>query len=122
MSCAEEKHVGKEEQAGYRINYSTIDQIFNLQSLVQKYMCKSKGRFYVLMVDFSKGFDRPTVPHALILYILMDVGVFGRLNVLRNMYKGLKSCVKTPKGSTDFFIVLGPWVGCVLSPMLFIFT
>ena len=119
ISCAEENNGGKEEQAGYRMNYSTIDQIFNLQFLVQEYMWKSKGRFYVLMVDFSKGFDRPTVPHTLLLYKLMDVGVYGRLNVLRNMYKGLKSCVKTPKGSTDFFIVLGPWVGCMLSPMLF---
>ena len=54
----------KEEQAGSRRNNSTIDQIFNLQSLVQKYMCKSKGRCYVLMVDFSKAFD--TEPHVLL--------------------------------------------------------
>ena len=33
---AKENNVDKEEQAGYRRNYSTIDQIFNLQSLVLK--------------------------------------------------------------------------------------
>ena len=75
-----ENNVDKEEQAGYRRNYSTIDQIFNLQSLVQKYMCKSKGRCYVLMLDLLKAFD--TVPHVLLWYKLMKLGVHGRvLNV-----------------------------------------
>ena len=38
ISWAKENNVDKEKQAGYRRNYSTIDQIFNLQSLVQKYV------------------------------------------------------------------------------------
>ena len=112
-SWAKENNVDKEEQAGYRRNYSTIDQIFNLQSLVQKYMCKSKGRCYVLMVDFSKTFD--TVPHALLWYKLMKLGVYGRvLNVLRNMYEGLKSCVITPEGLTDYLdCARGTRQGCM---------
>ena len=44
ISWAKENNVDKEEQAGYRRNYSTIDQIFNLQSLVHTYMFKSKSR------------------------------------------------------------------------------
>ena len=120
INWAKENNVDKQEQAGYCRNYSTIDQIFNLQSLVQKYMCKSKGRCYVLMVDFSKAFD--TVPHALLWYKLMKLGVHGRvLNVLRSMYKGFKSCVRMPEGLTDYFdCARGTRQGCMLSPMLFV--
>ena len=102
ISSAKENNIDKDEQAGYRRNYSTINQIFYLQPPVQKYMCKKKGRCYVLMVDFSKAFD--TVPHALLWYKLMKLGAHGRvLNIPRNMYKCLKSCVRTPEGLTDYF-------------------
>ena len=37
---------------------STIDNIFTLQSLAQKYLSKPGGRFYCLYIDFSKAFDR----------------------------------------------------------------
>ena len=42
----------EEAQAGFRKGYSTIDNLFTLQSMVQKYTCKPCGRFYVLYVDF----------------------------------------------------------------------
>lgn len=42
-----------EEQAGYRAGYSTVDQIFVLQSVVQKYVSKPRGRFYVAFIDFK---------------------------------------------------------------------
>ena len=39
-------------------SYSTIDNLFCLQTLVTKYL-KSKGkRFYAVFVDFEKAFDR----------------------------------------------------------------
>ena len=37
-----------EEQAGFRKGKSTIDQVFILQCLVQKYLSKKKGRFYCI--------------------------------------------------------------------------
>ena len=46
-----------EAQSGFRAGYSTTDNIFILQSLVQKYLSKQGGRFYVLYVDFKKAFD-----------------------------------------------------------------
>ena len=42
VKWADENEKRQEEQAGYRKGYSTIDQIFNLQSIVQKYLCKKK--------------------------------------------------------------------------------
>ena len=73
-----------EEQAGYKKGYSTIDNMFTLQSLVQKYISKEKGRYYVLFIDFSKAFDM--IPHSLLWYKLIKSGIHGRtLNVLRDM-------------------------------------
>jgi hypothetical protein len=43
-----------ESQAGFRAGYSTIDNIFILQSIVQKYISKPGERFYVLYVDLKK--------------------------------------------------------------------
>lgn len=117
---AEDSDINNEEQAGYRKGYSTIDQMFNLQSLVQKHICKQKGRCFVLMVDFSKAFD--TIPHELLWYKLRKTGVHGKiLKVLQNMYSKLKSCVRTPEGLTEYFkCTRGTRQGCMLSPFLFV--
>ena len=41
---ADGNHVRHEEQAGYRENYSTVDQIFTLRLLAYTYICKRKGQ------------------------------------------------------------------------------
>lgn len=119
VNWAEDTGIQKEEQAGFRKRYSTVDNIFVLQSLIQKYCSKKAGRFYVLYVDFSKAFD--TIPHALLFYQLMSKGVHGKiLKVLRSMYGSLQSSVRTPNGLTDFFkCERGTRQGCMLSPFLF---
>ena len=119
VKWAEANNVQHEEQAGYRKKYSTIDQIFNLQALIQKYLSKKKGRFYVLFIYFSKAFD--TIPHSLLWYKLIKTGVHGKvLTVLQSMYSQLKSCVRTPAGLTEYFdCTIGTRQGCMLSPFLF---
>ena len=46
--------------AGFRRKYSTVDNIFNLQAVIQKYLSKCKGRLYVFYIDFFKAFDSCT--------------------------------------------------------------
>ena len=91
-----------------------------LQSLIQKYLCRKKGRFYVAFIDFTKAFD--SIPHKLLWHKLIDTGVHGKLlNVLRNMYSKLNSCVQSATGLTDSFpCSIGTRQGCMISPMLFI--
>ena len=121
VTWAEQCEVQKEEQAGFRKGYSTVDNMFILQALIQKYCSRKGGRFYTIFVDFSKAFD--TIPHALLFYQLMTKGVHGKvLNVLRSMYSSLQSCVPTPGGLTDtdsFNCNRGTRQGCMLSPFLF---
>lgn len=110
-----------EEQAGYREGYSTIDHIFTLYSLAQKYLSKPNGRFYVLFVDFSKAFDR--IPHSLLWHRMIKIGVHGQiLKVVRSMYSKLKSCVRIDNNNnlTDWFECnTGTRQGCMLSPFIF---
>ena len=61
VAWAEDNNLLLEEQNGFRKGRSTIDSIFCLMGFIQKYICKKKGRFYCLFVDFSKAFD--TVQH-----------------------------------------------------------
>ena len=81
---AEENSKIDESQAGFRKGYSTIDNIFTLMSMRQKYLSKKDGRFYCLFVDFSKAFDR--VNYVELINSLIRKGVHGKfLNLLTAM-------------------------------------
>ena len=46
-----------ESQAGFRKGYSTTDNIFILQSVIQRYISRIRGKLYAVFVDFRKAFD-----------------------------------------------------------------
>lgn len=118
---AESESLFDECQAGFRKGRSTIDQIFVLQSVIQKYLSKPRGRFYCIFVDFSKAFD--SVPHAHLWYKLIhDYKLHGKvIQVLRSLYSQLASVVNTKQGlSESFRMTVGTRQGCLVSPLLFI--
>ena len=49
---SEENEVLDESQAGFRKNYSTMDNIFPLYAIAQKYLNKERGRFIVFLLIF----------------------------------------------------------------------
>ena len=51
---SEENTVLDESQAGFRKNYSTIDNIFSLHAIIQKYLCRPRGRFYCFFFFFYR--------------------------------------------------------------------
>ena len=121
MSAWSEEHGKIDEcQAAYRPGRSTAEHIFALYGIAQKYLCKSKSRFYCAYVDFSRACDN--IPHSHLWFRLIQDGIHGRiLTVLRSMYSKLRSCVRSPNGLTELFTCMcGTRQGCMISPYLFI--
>ena len=119
QTWADNNDINKDEQAGYRKGFLTIDQIFILYANVSKYISKKKGRMYVCFVDFSKAFD--SIPHSLLWYQMMKSGIHGKaIRVMQSMYENLRSCVRAQGGLTHYFdCLVGTRQGCMLSPFLF---
>ena len=79
MADQEEKTL--EQQAGFREGYSTVDHIFTLYGLVQRYLQRNT-KLYVAFVDFITVFD-PVSINALWV-VLRKAGVSWK------MYRALK--------------------------------
>ena len=118
-SWCEANNVIGEEQAGFRRSRSTIDNIFCLQTIVQKYLRKKGGRLYATFVDFEKAFDR--VNRKILWDKLNSQHVSSKMiKMLKSMYASVQACVKTPSGLTGSFnCPAGVKQGCILSPLLF---
>ena len=46
-----------EAQFGFREGYSTVDNAFILNSIIERYLAKKRGKLYVCFVDFKRAFD-----------------------------------------------------------------
>ena len=85
-----------EVQGGFTEGKRTKDQLFVFQSLVSKYVSKTRGRFYSVFVDFAKALDG--VPHLLLFYSLIQEGLHGRTICLLQDMSKLNSCLQTSSG------------------------
>lgn len=108
----------EESQSGFRRDYSTLDNIFVLHSLIE-ILKRRRKKLYCAFIDFSKAYDK--VWRTGLWQKLLKNGVNGKfLNILKNMYNDIKSCVRTEEGLSDFFTCeCGVRQGENLSPLLF---
>jgi len=106
-----------DEQAGFRRNRSTIDQLFILTEVIKHRRPKPT---YCAFIDVAKAYDK--VWREGLWYKLWKAGIRGKIwRVLRNMYRKVESSVLLGDTRTDFFeIDVGLRQGCILSPLLFI--
>ncbi len=96
QSWCNDNSILDESQAGFRKHYSTVDNIFSLMSVTQKYVSRPRGRFYCIFIDFSKAFD--SIQHNILWNGLQRKSIDGKiLTVLKSMYNKLKSCVRVWK-------------------------
>ena len=83
----------KENQTGFRANYSTTDHIFSLKSPLDKFF-KNKHKLFCAIVDYQKAFD--TVWRKGLFYKLDKSGIFmtsKMFKIVAKMYEGVKSRV-----------------------------
>ena len=105
-------------QAGFRKGRGTTDQIANILWIIEKTKEFQKN-IYFCFIDYAKAFD--CVDHNKLWEILKEMGIPDHLNcLLRNLYAGQETTVRTGFGTTDWFQI-GKTVhqSCILSPCLF---
>ena len=105
-------------QAGFRKGRGTRDQTANICWIIKKAKEFQKN-IYFCFIDYAKTFD--CVDHNKLWKILKEIGIPDHLTcLLRNLYAGQESTVRTERGTTDWFqIGEGVHQGCILSPCLF---
>ena len=107
-------------QAGFRKVTGTRDQIANIRWIIEKAREFQKN-IYFCFIDYAKAFGY--VDPNKLWKILKELGMPDHLTcLLRNLYAGQESTVRTGHGTTDLFhIGTGVHQGCILSPCLFNF-
>ena len=105
-------------QAGFRKGRGTRDQIANICRIIEKAREFQKN-VYLGFIDYAKAFN--CVDHNKLWKILNEMGTPGHLTcLLRNLYVGQETPVRTGHGTMDCFqIGKGVHQGCIVSPCLF---
>ena len=105
-------------EAGFRKGRGTRDQIGNIRWIMEKAREFQKN-IYFCFIDYAKAFD--CVDHNKLWTILKEMGISDHPTCLvRNLYAGQESTVRTGHGTTDSFqIGKGVCQGCIFSPCLF---
>ena len=108
----------KENQAGFRKNYSTTDHIFSLYALFE-ILKQRKKKLYCAFIDFSKAFD--TVWRTGLWQKMLSLDINGKcLRIIYSMYQGIKSCISHNNEYSAYFLCEnGVRQGENLSPILF---
>ena len=90
-----------EEQAGLRAGRSTIEQIFNVRILCEKYL-QHHSDLYHFFIDFKKAFDR--VWHTALWATMKKYNINANLiQVIRHIYDKATSAVLFNSSIEDWF-------------------
>ena len=105
-------------QAGFRKGRGTRDQIANICWIIEKAREFQKN-IYFCFIDYAKAID--SVDHNKLWKILKEMGIPDHLTcLLRNLYAGQGSTIRTGCGTTDWLqIGKGVRQGCIVSPCWF---
>ena len=107
-----------ENQFGFTPSKSTMEAIYLLRRVIEKYKEKKRD-IHMVFIDLEKAYDR--VPRDIIWWVLEKKGVTkGYIDVIRDMYEGVVTTIRSSVGETNEFpITVGLHQGSTLSPYLF---
>ena len=107
-------------QAGFRKGYSTLNNIFILDTVIQDRMSRKNKSLYCCFVDIKKCFD--WIDRGALFYKLYGLGLPGRMmNLLQNYYSKSEFSVRLDNStrSKSRKSISGVFQGCQMSPQLF---
>lgn len=115
---ADQQNILNENQGGFRSNYSTIDNIFTLHSLIEL-SSMLKKKMYCAFIDFRAAFDN--VWRVGLWQKLIQNGITGKcFDVIVKMYSECKSRIAVNNNFSAYFPCrIGVRQGENLSPFLF---
>ena len=104
-------------QAGFRSGYSTTDNLFILQQLIEK-SNEHQMNLFLSFVDFEKAFD--SVEHPFLWLAMKEHGVENKYTrIIRKIYENSTAVIKMEENSREIKIGRGIKQGCCLSPKQF---
>ena len=108
----------RENQAGFRMGRSCVDQCFALRQVIEKSL-EMQLPVKVNFIDFKAAFD--SVHRDSLWKVLRSYGIPEKIvNIMRNTYEGSECCVRVDGEETSWFpVTAGVRQGCIWSPLLF---
>ncbi|KAI5735640.1 hypothetical protein M8J77_020866 [Diaphorina citri] len=107
-----------EEQFGFMPGRGTMDAVYALRQLMEKYRDKKKD-LHLIFIDLEKAYDR--IPRQEVWRCLRKKNVPEKyVRIIKDMYEGARTRVRSCVGMSDSINVnVGLHQGSVLSPYLF---
>ena len=108
----------EKEQAGFKKGSSTVDQIFILNQVKEKYL-EMNRQIWNVFIDFEKAFD--SIDHDILWRVCAVIGLPHKyINLIKSLYLNAECFVRINSNLSDSFKPRrGVRQGCILSPLIF---